>query len=46
MTKERRSGLAMLSAKKELAWVVGNFSEQASKAFVLHKNWRMDFTYK
>jgi hypothetical protein len=45
MSEECRSGLAMLSAKKELAWVVSNFSEKASKAFVLHKNWRMDFTY-
>jgi hypothetical protein len=46
MSEERLSVLAMLSAEKNLLESSSNFNEKVIEAFVLHKERRMDFTYK
>jgi hypothetical protein len=45
MSEERLSALAMLSVGKNLL-ESSNFNEKVIEAFVLHKDRRMDFTYK
>jgi hypothetical protein len=46
MSEECLSALGMLSAGKSLLELSCSFSEKVTEAFVLHKDRRMDFTYK
>jgi hypothetical protein len=46
MSEEHLSAPAMLSAENNLHESSSNFNEKVIEAFVLHKERRMDFTYK